>query len=220
MSDALQWPLPPHARLTDLLPPQAQAALLDWVLSHEAAFKPGTVTSGTKDAPERIDPKSRIGLVLRDLGPLRETISRHLLAALPELMAATGISGPEPRSLELELAAHGDGAHYEAHVDISLGPDRRPLGATATEDRVLSAVYYFHREPKGFSGGALRLFRFGAHLTDQPDADGIFIDLEPLQNSLIAFPPWATHEVRPIRCPSGAFADYRFALNCWYCREL
>ena len=46
------------------------------------------------------------------------------------------------------------------------------------------------------------------------------IDLEPLRNSLVAFPSWVPHEVRPIGVPSGDFGDYRFALNCWYCRAL
>jgi Rps23 Pro-64 3,4-dihydroxylase Tpa1-like proline 4-hydroxylase len=46
------------------------------------------------------------------------------------------------------------------------------------------------------------------------------IDLEPVRNSLVAFPSWVPHEVRPIAVPGGDFEGYRFALNCWYCRAL
>lgn len=85
---------------------------------------------------------------------------------------------------------------------------------------MLSAVYYFHALPKGFSGGQLRLFRFGADHTAAQSELANHVDLEPVRNSLIAFPSWAYHEVRPVSCPSGDFADFRFALNCWYCRTL
>ena len=97
---------------------------------------------------------------------------------------------------------------------IPIGPDRTPLGGdpSGTQDRLLSAVYYFHREPKGFSGGQLRLHRFGSN--GEP---GDYVDIEPERNSLVVFPSWTTHEVRTVHCPTGQFADYRFAVNCWLC---
>ena len=91
------------------------------------------------------------------------------------------------------------------------------MGAGEGEDRVISAVYYFYREPKGFSGGALRLYRFGADAQD-PAADAGSIAFEPRQNSLVCFPSWAKHKVEAVSCPSGKFEDYRFGLNCWFCR--
>lgn len=33
------------------------------------------------------------------------------------------------------------------------------------------------------------------------------LQLETVRNSLVAFPSWAPHEVRPIRCPTGNFRD-------------
>ena len=213
-------PLPPHTQMRDFLPPDVHRSLLAWVLDNEARFKPAKVTISSHDTAVRVNPEVRIAMTMRDLGPLREPLSALLVDALPSLMTATGTVGPEPRSLELELAAHGDGAHYRAHVDIPFGPNRAPLGATEEEDRVLSAVCYFHGEPKRFSGGALRLYRFGAEPTNPQLSPDDYVDLEPLQNSLVAFPSWATHEVRRVECPSGAFGDYRYALNCWYCRRL
>ena len=61
------------------------------------------------------------------------------------------------------------------------------------------------------SGGALRLYAFG------PGGDR-YEDVVPEHDSLIVFPSWAAHEVLPIACPSGRFADSRFALNCWFLR--
>ena len=134
-------------------------------------------------------------------------------------MAATGIKGPEPRSLELELAAHGDGAHYEAHLDIPVGQGRRSLGARPRRGPRTERGLLFLQRAQRISGGALRLYRFNARPAEGPAADS-YVDVQPLNNSLVAFPSWATHEVRRVSCPSGAFRDYRFALNCWYCRTL
>ena len=79
----------------------------------------------------------------------------------------------------------------------------------------MSAVLYYNREPKAFSGGTLRLSRFGGR---EWPRDGV--EIEPKQNSLLVFPSWAIHEVTRVDCPSGAFEYYRFAINAWFCRSL
>jgi Rps23 Pro-64 3,4-dihydroxylase Tpa1-like proline 4-hydroxylase len=200
----------------DFLPENEHRALLEWAIASQERFEPATVSKGEGDL--RVNPKRRIALVSRDLGPLEDRLRKRLLGALPDLMATTGTAGAAPTSLELELAAHGDGAFFRPHLDVPVGHDRQPLGANPGEDRVLSAVYYFYAEPKAFSGGQLRLYPFGPAPTGEEPQPVRHIELEPVRNSLVAFPSWASHEVRPISCPSGQFADYRFALNCWYCR--
>lgn len=50
---------------------------------------------------------------------------------------------------------------------------------------MLSGVYYFYNEPKAFSGGALRLYRFNAKPAEDPAADS-HVDVQPLNNSLVA----------------------------------
>src|SRR4051794_27594898 len=127
MADQAEWPLPPFVQIKGFFEAADHAALLDWVMSRQQDFQPATV--GGKSDSARLDPAVRIGLVMRDLGPLRERIERRLAEALPELIEATGPKGPEPRSIELELAAHGDGAHYEAHLDIPVGSGRQSIGA-------------------------------------------------------------------------------------------
>jgi SM-20-related protein len=204
----------------DFLSPEDHQAVLNWVIANESAFQPATVTTGIAGSGVEVDASKRTALVTRNLGPLEQRLRGALMDALPLLRERTGTGGPVPDSLELEFAAHGDGAHFVAHTDTSYGADRRTVGGRdgAGEDRLLSAVYYFHAEPQGFEGGALRLYRVGAD--PKALADNDFIELQPLQNSLIAFPSWALHEVRPVRCASARFRDYRFALNCWYCASL
>lgn len=213
-------PLPRYARILDFLPDSEHRRLLDWALSIRDEFQPATVSRGRLERAFRVDPELRIGLTTRQLGPLEELLRERLLGVLPELMASTGTGGEPPTSLELELAAHADGAYYCPHIDIPVGSDRKPIGAEPGQDRVLSAVYYFHSEPKAFSGGQLRLYPFGPIPAAGDPAPANYVELEPVHNSLVAFPSWVPHEVRPIAVPSGEFRDYRFAVNCWYCRAL
>ena len=46
------------------------------------------------------------------------------------------------------------------------------------------------------------------------------LDVAPEKDSLLIFPSWALHEVMPVVCPSGEFADSRFSVNCWVWRTL
>jgi SM-20-related protein len=211
-------PVPPHLQLFDFLPESEHRLLLEWVLNNSDAFVRATVTSGKPGDEGKVNEKQRIALTASEFGEVGSAVEPRLQDALDQIIERIGYSGPKPSSLELELAAHGHGAHYLPHLDIAVGEDRLPLGAWEGEDRALSAVYYFHREPKGFSGGELRLYRFGSMWNcDESDADS-YVDLQPHNNSLVVFQSWAMHEVRRVSCPSGDFKDYRFALNCWYCR--
>jgi SM-20-related protein len=204
-------PMLPHGQLSDFLGLEEQRRLLDWTLANRDSFRPALLEG------RRLEPTLRRAETLRELGPMRPLLERRFIAALPELFKLAGARPFPAPFLELELAAHGDGAHFTAHRDIPTGPDRAPLGGdeSGTQDRVVSVVYYFHKEPKAFTGGQLRLHRIGS------DAEaGDYVDLEPRQDSLVAFPSWTSHEVLPVRCESEVFEDYRFAVNCWLCRQL
>jgi Rps23 Pro-64 3,4-dihydroxylase Tpa1-like proline 4-hydroxylase len=102
--------------------------------------------------------------------------------------------------IELQIAAHGNGAFFRRHNDSLKGWNM---------NRVISAVYYFHRQPCAFSGGALRLY---------PLTGEGHVDVEPAHNRLVVFPSFVQHEVLPVACPSGDFMDSRFAVNCWFRR--
>lgn len=197
MSTAL---LLPSLVIDDFLLPDEHAALLDWTLRNESRFMPATLAGGL------VDPEVRRASSLRDLGLTDAVLRSRLTAALPHWVATLRITTFRLHEIELELVAHGDGAHFALHSDTY---DR---GTKARGDRMLSAVYYFHRLPKGFTGGALRLHRLGG----QPGDPGE--DIAPIGNRLVVFPSWGPHEVLPVVCPSRDFADSRFAVNCWLYR--
>lgn len=210
--------MPPYGVINAFLPDELRESLLEWTIQQKDAFEQAGAYYGDGGREHRFDADIRVGLKHYGLGDFEQAIGERLLARLDEIRAAAGYSGPEPRSIEFEITASGDGAHFAPHLDIPLGEGRRTVGREKGEDRMISTVYYFHREPKGFSGGALRLYRFGVD-PDHPDDDES-IAFEPVQNSLVVFPSFARHSVEPVRCPSGEFADYRFGLNCFFCRRL
>lgn len=193
-------PILPHLRIVDFLDVLTHAALLDWALANEARFTPARLNRGT------VNPEVRRALTLRDLGPLAGALDARLREQTPRWIAALRPTPFAISEVELELAAHNDGAHFTLHTDTYASSE------IARGDRMLSAVYYFHRQPKGFEGGALRLHRLGA----APGDAGL--DVAPDDNSLVVFPSWGPHEVMPVSCASGAFADSRFAVNCWIYR--
>ena len=201
-------PLPPHRLIRDLLAPADHRRLLGWTLAAEERFQPARLIGGV------VDPERRVASNLRDISEVAPILDAAVRARLPEIFEGAGVRPFTPGELELELAAHGDGAHFAPHLDLAYGPSR----ALARDERAgaggrrVSAVYYFHREPKGFSGGALRLHRFGSGASGRP---GSYVDVEPEQNALLVFPAIALHEVRRVSVPSRRFADSRFAVNIW-----
>lgn len=175
--NSIRGPMPPCAQFFDILSDTDRSELIEWAIASQPAFKPAKVY--LHGGVSALDPD----LKLREFGSMKTMLHERLFALLPEIMEQTGYRGPPPLSLELELGAYGDGAHFNAHIDLLTGSQ----DAATAEHRVLSAVYYFYNEPKGFSGGALRLFRFGI---SEAVAEDDLLSFEPRQNSLVAFPSW------------------------------
>ena len=175
----MKGPFPRFHQYPDFLAASERAALLEWTFENRSRFKPSSLADGT------IDPMRRVSERLVDLGPTGDLFRRKVLELGADIFEKTGTSAFETEYIELEIAAHGDGAHFAAHRDIPIGEGRKPLGGdrTRTQDRLLSAVYYFYRESKGFSGGQLRLHRFGSD-----NLPGDYADIEPVQNSLVIYP--------------------------------
>lgn len=194
-------PLPPYRCIRDFLTTDERNDLLEFSIANEARFKPTTI-GGVSNV---INAQQRVSVGLRDFGPAKDMLRARVMALAPQLVAELRVTSFVPSKVELELVAHGEGAFYKRHIDTSTG-----AGANGRSARLISAVYYFHTEPKAFSGGALRLYRFG-----RVESADDFIDIQPEQNTFVAFPSWVAHEVLPITCPSGRFADSRFAVNCW-----
>jgi Rps23 Pro-64 3,4-dihydroxylase Tpa1-like proline 4-hydroxylase len=192
--------IPPHLLIENAFGADMVGRLLDFALAHEGDFTGTTV--GKANIADTTIRRSR---VLRNFGELTGVVRAKFGALLPRAISALGMPHFVPRKLSIELAAHGDGDFYRRHIDTFVGAE---IGES---DRVLTGVYYFHAEPKAFTGGALRL-----HSLRPAEAGGGYVDIEPSNDSVLFFPAWAPHEVRPVSCPGDRFVQARFAINCWY----
>ena len=192
--------LPRHVVIDGFLPAELHDALLAQTLGQEEAFKRSTMREGGAD----VHGEARKSWVNdAELGELEAPLETAVRAALPLIFEGLGIEPFEPAKIELEVSAHRDGDFYRPHVDTFHSEDR----AGRKTDRVVTAVYYFHAQPRAFSGGEFRIHPFGG--VGEP------ITIEAEDNRLLAIPAFALHEVRPIACENGEFRSSRFAVNAW-----
>jgi SM-20-related protein len=194
-------PPPKFLIFDDFLPAALHAGLLDFALTNQGAFAP---TQVVRDGTSRVDTETRLSSECSDgLGPHRTAFKQAIHALQNDMVSGLGLAPFDLASTELNLVAHGDNAFYKPHIDTLVGV----IADSKKSVRVVSCVYYFHREPKRFSGGEIALYSFGR----DPKTEVI----APVQNRLLVFPSFARHEVLKVSSPSGEFADSRFAINCW-----
>lgn len=105
---------------------------------------------------------------------------------------------------ETQVSRYGNNNQkYKWHVDRFMN-----------HDRFISIIYYFHDEPRKFSGGDICF-------TDSPIYDGEMCDktrkiesFEPINNRLVIFSSSTPHCVLPTSS-NDKFEDGRFSMNCW-----
>jgi SM-20-related protein len=130
-----------------------------------------------------------------DLGPLKESVTKALRSHMAHGGAILGDPDPGEFELQFRLFAIGD------TQAVSWGADPA---------RVLHMTYHFHKQPKGFTGGGVRLF-------DGRMENGMrrtsFRDVEIGDNTLLIFPEHVVSTGLPVRCPTRAFADGVFVIH-------
>lgn len=187
----------PYKRILNFLPKEENRRVLDFAVSHESGFEASGVDTNERDY--------RRSLVFFGLENLGVDFAGHVRAIVPDVLNTLGIEEPENFKLDTQLTAHNDGDYFRIHADF---------GSAYTLNRILTYVYYFHKEPRAFTGGSIRLY--DSHIEGSVrHAAETYTDIEPENNSILFFPSYVLHEVLPISCPSPAFADRRFTLNGW-----
>jgi len=184
------------AQVPDVLSPDEHAQLLDFVRRSESGFV-GTTTSTARG-------NYRESSVLYHFAPFDEMLRakvRQLMPAVCEALKIPLVNG----TIEAQLTSHNDRNFYKVHNDN---------GSADTAHRVLTFVYYFHRQPKAFSGGELRVYDHKVHNGYHYAAD-TYRTVEPTDNSIVFFASEEMHEVCMVHCESRAFLDSRFTINGW-----
>jgi SM-20-related protein len=196
--------LPQAAVLEEFLVPQELNSLIQYTLARELEFKLSEVLSPGVDASST-NFESRRSLVLMELGPQLPMLGDRLRASLPRVFEQLEHSPFSPNRIEAQITASNDGDFFRRHSD-----NAHPQIAT----RELTFVYFFHREPKAFHGGELRLYESrwenGAYVPTSR-----YRSILPEQNQVVFFPSALIHEITPVECHSSAFSDSRFTVNGW-----
>ena len=133
--------------LDEFLAPQELDELLHYTLQHEAEFQSSAVISPSGD-PGVIDYDHRRSRVLMDLGKHEQVILERIRGVLPRVLDQLGIEEFPVTHVEAQITASNDGDFFGAHSD-----DAQETIAS----RRITFVYFFHREPRQFEGGELRL---------------------------------------------------------------
>lgn len=174
--------------------------LVQFAVAHESDFLPSKVAVGHGGM---IDESRRVSKVNHDIGPVMSLIEPAIRRAVDENIPKLGLVNVDAYRLETELSWCGNGGFFKTHAD-TLYRDR------LANPRVMTVVYYFHKEPKAFAGGQLCVYGLGADANDSPRQE-----VEPRFDRAVFFPAWLPHEVVAVQSSSEAFADGRFAITCW-----
>jgi SM-20-related protein len=175
-------------------------ALLDYTGRHEREFTASQVfdPGGNRPAYRR----SRVSL---NTGWFHDMIAQRMAFYLPRILRALDRPYFNVTRVESQLTASNDGDYFRVHNDNS---------QANWPSREITYVYFFHREPRAFSGGELVLY-------DSREDGGVPEPvlarkrITPEQNTIVFFDSSVLHEVTPVSCPSQRFADSRFTLNGW-----
>ncbi|ANS70158.1 oxygenase [Streptomyces lincolnensis] len=217
---ALEAPVGTHAiwqsstkvcRVTDFLPaPTADELLRRAASAAQDELLPARVRDN------RLDTRMRSSLAHRGFSAPELLTAIDAVVGQVENVLGVSCSGTRPA---FTLNVHNDGDFYRAHQDVSSHDVAKGVRAAK---RVVTFVYYLHRTPAPFTGGDLRMYDSALPLNAEHDGlrreDCTYRDYAPDHNSVVFFLPSALHEVRPVSCPSGHYADSRFAINGWLCR--
>jgi Rps23 Pro-64 3,4-dihydroxylase Tpa1-like proline 4-hydroxylase len=190
-----------YVQLDNFLTPEEKNRLLTYVLLQETAFVPTTTSTGEANYRE--------SMVLYSFPDFFKLMVDRVKGTLPTIFKKLGMQPFAIADIEAQITSHNDGHFYKVHNDN---------GSQAVANREFTYVYYFHREPKSFSGGELWIYDSKIENSLYVKAD-THHTVEPRNNSIVFFPSRYHHEVLPIKCPSRAFVDSRFTVNGWVRRQ-
>ena len=190
------WPAP-FVRMTDFLAPGQCDRLMALARAGRDRLAPAKVGAGS-DA--RVDPAARMTFEAdgRTRREFRPWFLPKLRSVVPEVLARLRMEDGGRYRTELKMRVYPAGGYYWAHRDDAM-------------NRELSFVYFFHPEPRRFSGGDLLLYDADAETAACPFK--AFSRIVPLRNSIVFFPSRAWHQVAPVTCDTEDFGSGRFVVN-------
>jgi Rps23 Pro-64 3,4-dihydroxylase Tpa1-like proline 4-hydroxylase len=187
----------PVVQLDGFLSGSQVAWLMELAFAAESHFVPAGVSDNKEDY--------RQSLMLGAPDALRQLFVAKITAAMPEVMPQLRLGQFALGAIDCQVTASVDGSYFKAHTDA---------GVNETYKRQFTYVYYFNREPRGFTGGELRIYDDMIRNGKLAATDSFQV-IEPRHNSMVFFQAAVMHEVMPVSIPSKQFRDARFTVNGW-----
>jgi Rps23 Pro-64 3,4-dihydroxylase Tpa1-like proline 4-hydroxylase len=190
----------PIVMLDEFLVAEEWAGLMEYAFDHRDHFSATRVVSG--NGGSQVDRDYRRSRVLFDVGEYRQLFVDRILTHLPRVLSGLNYPDFPVSEVEVQLTATGDGEFFRRHSDS---------GNDSLRTRLITFVYFFHREPRPFTGGEFCIY--GDSM--QGDAAGPYAMITPAQNQILFFASGCLHEVLPVQCASEEIYDSRLTVNGW-----
>jgi len=184
-------------QLDGFLPADEVAWLSDRVFAAEREFVP----SGVSDSKEDY----RQSMVLNPPDDIARKMVGRIRSVMPEVIPRLKMALFQVTRIECQITANTDGSFFRVHTDS---------GVNETVRRQFTYVYYFNRQPKGFTGGDLLVYDDIIRNGKLARTDS-YQRIEPRHNSIVFFQAAVMHEVTRVEVPSKQFRDARFTVNGW-----
>jgi SM-20-related protein len=199
-------PAPKFVILEEFLVAAEIRALEHYVLANRSSFAPSRVIGSNGTGAVRL--QSRRSLVFMEIAKHRQVFEPRLRHFLPFVFQRLSRPSFTPTQVEMQLTVSRNGDFFRPHNDQSKSHPR-------IKTREITFIYYFHREPRSFTGGDLVLYG-GRHAgRDCGWAWEKILRVPLVRNSLVFFPSDVLHEVSLVSCEEEAFESGRFTLNGW-----
>jgi Rps23 Pro-64 3,4-dihydroxylase Tpa1-like proline 4-hydroxylase len=191
--------------IENFLTESEQEELWQFTKSHNKGFVLSDVYNQKLPVSDR--QYHRHSLILDQPFTLAPLIVEKVRQVIPQVLAALQRQEFPIGLIEAQLTAHNDGEYFKLHNDN---------GVEALASRILTFVYYFHQQPKAFTGGELRIYegKFEGEEGKKFVPKGYHV-VVPKNNCIVFFPSQPMHEVTQVQCPSQSFLDGRFTVNGW-----
>ena len=195
-----------YLRIPDFLSSEEHQELLDYAVAHQEAFGESAVLAAFGGKKTDYGFRKSRTLCGPEFEKRWDLFAGKLQGILPNVRSELALPWFAPGEIERQLTAHGDGGFFAPHRD-----DSHP----ETAKRRISCVYYFHTNPRRFSGGELKLY--DNWVTPRGStAAASYTALAPLDNSILFFPSDTFHEVAPVHRETEEFRDSRFTVVIWF----
>ena len=190
-----------YVSIEHFLTPEENRQLFAYATENEPNFTGSKVIIKDGHKEDGQHRKSRV-LFSIEASKWQSIFAKRLNLHLPHILDTLGQPERKFTGRELQLTASNDGDFFKRHKDVDHSDK-------SVANRFLTFVYYFHRNPKPYSGGEILFYASDNEALSKVTA------VAPENNLLIAFLSEQSHEVDLVKCHSGEFEDSRFTVNGW-----